>query len=215
MSDSIADYISGLFAREDEVLRELREDADRSGLPPIAVPPETGRFLQVLVQAIGARRVLEVGTLGGYSAIWMTRGMGASGRMITLEIEEKHAEFARRHFERAGIASQVEIRVGRALQLLPALDGQRFDAAFLDADKEPLPMYLEWALRLVRPGGLIIADNALRGGKVIDESVTDEGTMGVREFNRKLAADPRVTGLVVPIGDGVAVGVVNGEREPA
>jgi predicted O-methyltransferase YrrM len=208
VSDGIADYIAGLFAREDEILRALREDADRNGLPPIAVPPESGRFLQLLVRAIGARNVLEVGTLGGYSAIWMARGMGARGRIVTLELEPKHAEFAQRHFERAGVASQIEIRVGRALDLLPALDGRLFDAAFLDADKEPLPTYLDWALRLVRPGGLIIADNTLRGGKVIDESVTDDGTRGVREFNRKLAADPRVMGLVVPIGDGVAVGVV-------
>jgi predicted O-methyltransferase YrrM len=209
VSDAIGDYIAGLFAREDELLRSLREEADRSGLPPIAVPPETGRFLQILVRAIRARSVLELGTLGGYSAIWMARAMGPEGRILTVELEPRHAEFARRYFEHAGIASQVEIRVGRALDVLPALDGRRFDAAFLDADKEPLPTYLEWALRLVRPGGLIIADNALRGGKVIDPSVTDDGTAGVREFNRRLADDPRITGLVVPIGDGVGVGVVN------
>ncbi|HJU89969.1 MAG TPA: O-methyltransferase [Gemmatimonadaceae bacterium] len=208
MSDGIADYIAGLFAQEDEILRALREEADRSGLPPIAVPAETGRFLQILVRAIGARRVLELGTLGGYSAIWMARGMGPASGILTVEIDPKHAEFARRHFERAGVASQVEIRIGRALEVLPSLDGQTFDAAFLDADKEPLPIYLEWALRLVRPGGLVIADNTLRGGKVIDPNVTDESTNGVREFNRRLAADPRITGLVVPIGDGVAVGVV-------
>lgn len=208
MSDGISDYIAGLFAPEDAVLRALREDADREGLPPIAVPPETGRFLQVLLRAIDARRVLEVGTLGGYSGIWMARAMGPAGRLVTLEIEPTHADFARRQFERAGVSSQVEIRVGPALQLLPAMDGERFDAAFLDADKEPLPTYLDWALRLVRPGGLVIADNTLRGGRVIDASVTDEGTAGVREFNRKLAEDPRVLGLVVPIGDGVAVGVV-------
>ncbi len=208
MSDGISDYIAGLFAPEDEILRALREDADREGLPPIAVPPETGRFLQVLLRAIGAQRVLEVGTLGGYSGIWMARAMGPAGRIITLEIEPAHAEFARRQFARAGVAEQVEIRVGKALQLLPAMDGERFDAAFLDADKEPLPTYLEWALRLVRPGGLVIADNTLRGGRVIDASVTDEGTNGVREFNRKLAEDPRIDGLVVPIGDGVAVGIV-------
>lgn len=209
MSDGIADYIAGLFAREDELLRSLREEADRSGLPPIAVPAETGRFLQILVRAIRARSVLELGTLGGYSAIWMARGMGTEGRILTVEVEPRHAEFARRHFERAGIATQVEIRVGRALDVLPALDGRHFDAAFLDADKEPLPTYLEWALRLVRPGGLVIADNTLRGGKVIDPSITDDGTAGVREFNRRLASDPRITGLVVPIGDGVGVGVVS------
>ena len=208
MSDGVSDYITGLFAQEDEVLRALREEADRSGLPPISVPPETGRLLQVLLKAIGARRVLEVGTLGGYSAIWMARAMGVDGRILSLEIDSGYAAFARRHIERAGLSANIEVRVGRALQLLPALDGEKFDAVFLDADKEPLPTYLDWALRLARPGGLVIADNALRGGRVIDHTAVDDDTRGVREFNRKLAADPRVTGIVVPIGDGVAVGVV-------
>jgi caffeoyl-CoA O-methyltransferase len=208
MSDGVSDYITGLFAQEDEVLRSLREEADRSGLPPISVPPETGRLLQVLLKAIGARRVLEVGTLGGYSAIWMARAMGPEGRILSLEIDPGHAAFARRYIERAGLSANIEVRVGRALQLLPALDGEKFDAVFLDADKEPLPTYLDWALRLARPGGLVIADNALRGGRVLDHTAVDDDTRGVREFNRKLAADPRVTGIVVPIGDGVAVGVV-------
>jgi caffeoyl-CoA O-methyltransferase len=209
VDDRVADYIAGLFAREDDVLRAIREESDRSGLPPIAVPAETGRFLQVLLAAISARRVLEVGTLGGYSAICMARAMGAEGRVLSLEIDQGHAGFARRHIARAGLEENIEVRVGPALAILPALDGERFDAVFLDADKEPLPTYLEWALRLVRPGGLIIADNALRGGRVIDDAETDPGTTGVREFNRRLAADPRLTGIVVPIGDGVAVGVVH------
>jgi len=208
MSDGIGDYIAGLFAREDAVLRDLREDADRSGLPPISVPPETGRLLQVLLRAIGASRVLEVGTLGGYSAIWMARAMGPHGRVLSLEIDPGHAVFARTHIQRAGLAGAVEVRVGPALQLLPALDGERFDAVFLDADKEPLPTYFDWALRLLRPGGLVIADNTLRGGRVLDESDDTPELRGVRAFNQKLATDPRVTGLVIPIGDGVGVGVV-------
>ncbi len=208
MDDRVAEYIAGLFAREDDVLRALREEADRMGIPPIAVPPETARFLQVLARSIGARRVLEVGTLGGYSAICIARAMGPEGRVLSLEIDQRHAEFARRHIARAGLDAQVEVRVGPALALLPALDGERFDVIFLDADKEPLPTYLDWALRLVRPGGLIIADNALRGGRVLDASVTDPDTAGVREFNRRFAAEPRITGVIVPIGDGVAVGVV-------
>ncbi|MDQ3950510.1 MAG: class I SAM-dependent methyltransferase, partial [Gemmatimonadota bacterium] len=126
----------------------------------------------------------------------------------TLEIEPSHAEFARRHLARAGVADRVEVRVGRALDLLPALDGERFDAVFLDADKEPLPTYFDWALRLLRPGGLLIADNALWGGRVLDERVDDEATRAVREFNRRLATDPRVTGIVVPTHDGVGIGVV-------
>jgi predicted O-methyltransferase YrrM len=209
MGDLADEYLCGLFAREDETLLALREEADRTGLPPIAVSPDAGRLLQVLLKAVGARRVLEVGTLGGYSAIWIARALPDDGRLITLEAEPTHAAFARRFLDRAGVAERVEVREGRALDLLPALDGERFDAVFLDADKEPLPTYFEWALRLLRPGGLLIADNALWGGRVYDAAENDPRTQGVREFNRRLASDPRVTGIVVPTHDGVAIGVVN------
>lgn len=208
MSDELGDYLTGLFAPEDELLLALREDADRSGLPPISIAPDTGRLLQVLLGAIGARRVLEVGTLGGYSAIWMARALPADGEVVTIEIDPVHAEFARRYLRLAGLGERVMVREGRALDVLPSLDGQRFDAMFLDADKEPLPTYLEWALRLVRPGGLVIADNALWHGRVLDRRVDDAATRGVREFNRRFAADPRLLGIVLPIHDGVAVGVV-------
>ena len=212
MSDRTGDYISQLFAPEDALLASLREDADRSGLPPIAISSDEGRLLQVLLTAIQARRVLEVGTLGGYSAIWMARALPDEGRLLSLEIEPAHAQFAERYIERAGLTARVTVRVGRALDILPSLDGERFDAVFLDADKEPLPTYFEWALRLLRPGGLLIADNTLWGGKVIDETERDEKTMAVREFNRRMATDPRILGIIVPTHDGVAVGVV---REPA
>ena len=208
MSDSIGDYLASLFAPEDDALLALREEADRSGLPPIAISPDTGRLLQVLLAAIGARRVLEVGTLGGYSAIWIARALPADGRLLSLEAEARHAEFARRHLARAGVAHLVEVRVGRALELLPALDGEQFDAVFLDADKEPLPTYLDWALRLVRPGGLVLADNALWGGRVLDPAADDDATRGVREFNRRLATDPRLRSIVVPTHDGVAIALV-------
>lgn len=208
MSDRSEDYLCALFAPEDELLVALREEADRTGLPPIAVSPDAGRLLQVLLRTAGARRVLEVGTLGGYSAIWMARALPHDGRLLTLEADPRHAAFARRYLARAGLADRVEVREGRALELLPALDGEQFDAVFLDADKEPLPTYLEWAIRLLRPGGLVIADNALWGGRVVDATVDDPATRGVREFNRRLATDPRLTGIVVPTHDGVAIGVV-------
>lgn len=208
MSDEINEYITGLFAQEDDLLRELRDEAARAGLPAISVPPETARFLQVLVRASNASRILEVGTLGGYSAIWMARAMGESGSILSLEINPEHAAFARRYIERASLSHMIEVRVGPALQLLPTLDGERFDIVFLDADKEPLPTYLDWALRLLRPGGLVIADNTLRGGRVADPAEDDDQLRAIREFNRKLASHSRLTGLVVPIGDGVAVGVV-------
>lgn len=208
MSDRIGDYISGLFAPEDELLAALREEADRTGLPPIAVSADEGRLLQVLLTSIGARRVLEVGTLGGYSAIWMARVLPHDGELVSIEIEPKHAEFARRYVERAALSDRVEIRVGRALDVLPSLDGEQFDAMFIDADKEPMPTYFEWGLRLVRPGGLVIADNTLWGGKVFDDAERDEKTTAVREFNRRMATDPRILSILVPTHDGVAIGVV-------
>jgi predicted O-methyltransferase YrrM len=208
--DGTSDYLAALFAPEDSTLLALREEADRSGLPPISISPDEGRLLQVLLRAIGARRVLEVGTLGGYSAIWIARALPPDGALLTLEIDPSYADFARRHIGRAGVGDRVEVRVGRALDLLPALDGERFDAIFLDADKEPLPTYFDWSLRLLRPGGLIIADNALWGGRVLDDRVDDDATRAVREFNRRLATDPRVAGIVVPTHDGVGIGVVVG-----
>ena len=208
MSDRVGDYISGLFAPEDQLLVSLREEADRTGLPPIAVSADEGRLLQVLLTSIQARRVLEVGTLGGYSAIWMARALPDDGELVTIEIEPKHAEFAQRYLERAGLVNKVEIRIGRALDVLPSLDGERFDAVFIDADKEPMPNYFEWALRLLRPGGLLIADNTLWGGRVFDDAEQDEKTTAVREFNRRMATDPRILSILVPTHDGVAIGVV-------
>jgi caffeoyl-CoA O-methyltransferase len=208
MSDRAGDYISGLFGAEDELLASLREEADRTGLPPIAISADEGRLLQVLLTSIRARNVLEVGTLGGYSAICMGRVLPVGSRLLSIEIEDKHAEFARRYIERAQLSDRIEVRVGRALDVLPALDGEQFDAMFLDADKEPLPTYFDWALRLVRPGGLIIGDNALWGGRVYSSDENDERTRAVREFNRRMATDPRVLGIIVPTHDGVAVAVV-------
>jgi len=209
VSDRVDEYIASLFARDDDVLAALREAADREGLPPISISAVTGRLLQILLSAIGATRVLEVGTLGGYSAIWMARALPEAGRVVTIEVDERHAEFARRYFARAGLEARIDLRIGRALDVLPAFDGERFDAIFLDADKEPLPTYFDWALRLLRPGGLLIADNALWGGRVLDPETADEGTKGVREFNQRMASDDRVRGTIVPVGDGLAVGVVN------
>jgi caffeoyl-CoA O-methyltransferase len=208
LSDRTGEYISALFAPEDALLVSLREEADRTGMPPIAVSADEGRLLQVLLTSIGARRVLEVGTLGGYSAIWMARALPEDGELVSIEMEPKHAEFARRYIERAGLNDRVEIRLGRALEVLPSLDGERFDAMFIDADKEPMPTYFEWALRLVRPGGLVIADNTLWGGKVFDEAEHDEKTRAVREFNRRMATDPRILSILVPTHDGVSIGVV-------
>ena len=208
--DRVGEYICGLFAPEDAVLVALREEADRAGLPPIAISADAGRLLQVLVTLAGARRVLEVGTLGGYSAIWIARALPPDGRLVTVERDPGHARFARRQLDRAGVGDRVTVREGEALDVLAALDGERFDLVFLDADKAPLPIYLDWALRLLGPGGVVVADNALRGGRVLDPAADDADTAGVREFNRRLATDDRLRSILVPTHDGVAVGVVKG-----
>lgn len=200
-------YIAELFCGEDELLTELRRELENRGLPTIQVPAITGRTLQVLVRAVAPRKVLEVGTLGGYSAIWMARGMPQGGELVTLEKNPDHAELAREFVERAGLADRVEIRVGDARALLPELgpDGS-FDMVFLDADKESYPVYLREARRLLRPGGLVLADNALWKGKVLDEG-GDEADEGIRAFNRALAHEGAFTSVILPVGDGVAVGV--------
>jgi len=138
------------------------------------------------------------------------RGRPGAGRLVTLGAAGRRGDSPRRYFARAGLDHRIDLRIGRALDVLPAFDGERFDAIFLDADKEPLPTYFDWALRLLRPGGLLIADNALWGGRVLDPETADEGTKGVREFNQRMANDDRVRGTIVPVGDGLAVGVVSG-----
>ena len=208
--DHLSEYIVTLFAPEDELLGALREEADRSGFPPASIAPDAGRFLQVLLRTIAARRVLEVGTLGGYSAIWMARALPAGSSLVTIERNDRFATFAARYVERAGLASVVTIRRGRALDVLPSLDGEEFDFVFLDGDRVPLPTYLDWALRLVRPGGMIAAYNALLGGRVVTAglNVEDDELRAVREFNLRIANDPRLTSILVPAYDGLVVAVV-------
>ena len=200
-----------LFAPEDELLGALREEADRTGLPPTAISADAGRFLQVLLRSIGAKRVLEVGTLGGYSAIWMARALPPDGVVVTLEREERHATLARRYITRAGLASIVDVRQGRALDILPSLDGQEFDLVYLDADRAPMATYYEWAIRLVRVGGMIVAHNVLLGGRVADNASRsdDEDLRAVRAFNARVAGDHRATSILMPAYDGFIVALVN------
>jgi caffeoyl-CoA O-methyltransferase len=208
--DHLSDYIVTLFSPEDEVLGALREEADRRGFPPASIAPDAGRFLQVLLRAIGARRVLEVGTLGGYSAIWMARALPPDGALVTIERDERYAAFAERYVDRAGLAPIVSVRHGRALDVLPSLDGEVFDFVFLDADRLALPTYFEWALRLVRPGGVIAVHNALMGGRVVrpGASADDDELRAVRELNVRVAGDPRLTSILAPAYDGLLVTVV-------
>jgi predicted O-methyltransferase YrrM len=210
--DHLSDYIVSLFAPEDELLGALREESDRTGLPPSAISPDAGRFLPVLLTTLSARRVLEVGTLGGYSAIWMGRALPPDGRLVTIERDERYAAFAERYIQRASLAHVVDVRRGRALDVLPSLDGQEFDFAFLDADRAPLLVYYEWALRLVRPGGMIVAHNTLLGGRVAAAPNTnDDDVRALREFNARVAADDRVRSILMPAYDGFLI-VVVGQR---
>ncbi|MCA1847627.1 MAG: O-methyltransferase [Actinobacteria bacterium] len=211
----IDDYIQNLFAPQDEALEAAVRESQRAGLPEIHVSPNEGKLLQLLAEMVGARRILEIGTLGGYSAINLARGMVEDGRLISLEIDEHHAEAARQNVERAGLAERVEIRVGDARELLAELaesDEGPFDLVFIDADKEGYPEYLEWALRLSRPGSLILGDNTIWGGAIIDPQ--DDSTRAIHEFNEKIARDPRLSAIVLPLlrerVDGLAIARVRG-----
>jgi predicted O-methyltransferase YrrM len=205
---------------EDEVFRDIRAACVAAGLPPISVSAAQGRFLSVVARAIGARRILEIGTLGGYSGSWLARALPADGRLTTLEISADYAAVARRNFERAGVAPLVDLRLGRALDLLPEIEQGKsgpFDFVFIDADKNQYPAYLEWAIRLSRPGALVVADNVVRQGRVIERKSEDAAVQGVRKFMAALGKDLRlVPSAIQTVGDkgydGFAAAVVVATR---
>ena len=206
--DGLDAYVRKLFAREDDCLREIRGRADAAGLPRIQLPPATARAVQLLLRAAGAKRVVEVGTLAGYSAVWIGRALPSDGRLTTLEIDPARAEQARRSVEAAGLAGRVEVRAGDAGETLAEIGPGSVDAVFLDADKERYAAYLEEAARLLRPGGLLMADNAFWKGLVLaPESSGDERAALIHDFNQRLAADPRYDATILPVGDGLAAAV--------
>lgn len=193
-------YVEDLFSTSDDTLEAALRDSRRAGLPEINVSPNQGRLLQLLTEIAGARRILEIGTLGGYSAIHFARALPDDGAMISLEIDEHHAGVACDNLERAGLSEKVEIRVGDAHDLLSALiegDEGPFDVIFIDADKESYPEYLDASLRLARSGTLILGDNTIRGGTVLDPR--DATARATREFNERIARDPRLSGIVLPL----------------
>ena len=210
MLERIDDYVEELFAPQDAALEAAVRESKRAGLPEIQVSPNEGRLLQLLAELVGARRILEIGTLGGYSAIHFGRALPEDGLLISLELDEHHAEVARQNIERAGLAERVEIRVGDARELLARLaegDEGPFDLVFIDADKGSYPEYLEWALRLSRPGSLILGDNTIWGGAIIDPQ--DDSTRAINEFNERIAGDPRLSAIILPLlrerVDGLAI----------
>lgn len=206
MEERLERYLRELFAVEDAALVTIRERQQAAGLPDINVSAEEGRLLAVLLAAVQARRVLEMGALGGYSGAWMARALPAGGRLTTIEFDPHHAKVAREAYRTAGVADRVDLIEGPALDILPTLP-PGFDAVFVDADKAPMAQYFEWGMRLLRVGGLLLGDNAFHDGKVADPSVTAPETEGVRAFNRLSATDPRIRATVIPIRDGLVVGV--------
>jgi len=199
-------YLRELFFVEDAALVAIRGRQAAANLPSINVSADEGRLLAVLLTAVGARRVLELGALGGYSGVWMARALPPGGKLTTVECDPSHARVAREAYRAAGVADRVDLIEGSALEVLPTLTAG-FDAVFVDADKAPMAQYFEWGVRLLRVGGLLLGDNAFHDGKVADPRVTAPDTEGVRAFNRLAATDPRVVATAVPIRDGLVVGV--------
>jgi len=214
----VDDYLASLFVGADSDLEAAVRDSTAAGLPEIQVSPAQGKLLHLLVRLRSARAILEIGTLGGYSAICMARALPPGGRLITLEFEPKHAEVARANIARAGLEDRVDVRLGRALDLLPQVEKDRigpFDLVFIDADKENNPRYFEWALRLTRPGSLILVDNVVREGKVLDAESADASVQGTRKVLSMMASEPRVTATAIQVvgvkgWDGLAIALVVG-----
>lgn len=198
--------IDALFAPEDEALRAAREAPAAHDMPSISISPAQGKLLQTLARAVGARRILEIGALAGYSGIWLARALPADGRLISLEVSEKHAQVWRESLAGAGLADRAEVRVGPADETLPALLAEpRFDLVFIDANKDGYPTYLEWALRVTRPGAFIIADNTVRSGQPLVEqldSAADASTRGLWTYNQRVIANPRLFSVAIPTDEG-------------
>jgi predicted O-methyltransferase YrrM len=210
--NAVDDWIEARFVPEDSALDEALATSEAAGLPAIQVSAAQGRLLELLVRMSGARAVLEVGTLGGYSTIWLARGMPRGGRLITLELDDRHAQVARANLELAGLADCVEVRVGPAVESLRTMS-EAFDLVFIDADKPSTPAYFTEALRLSHPGTVIVVDNVVRAGAVVDEGSADPGVEGIRRFAELVAHEPRVRGTAIQtVGrkgyDGFAVVVV-------
>ncbi|MGW1888875.1 O-methyltransferase [Streptomyces sp. NPDC002004] len=197
---SVDDYFTSSLAPADEALEGALRDSDAAGLPHINVAPAQGKLLQLLARIQGARRILEIGTLGGYSTIWLGRALPADGRLVTLEYSEKHAEVARRNIARAGLDKITEVRTGPALDTLAKLvaeGAEPFDLVFIDADKANNPHYLEWSVKLTRPGSVIIVDNVVRSGAVTDAGSTDPSVVGTRRAIELIAEHPKLDGTAV------------------
>lgn len=213
----VDEYISNLLAGEDDVLKHAEQATAEAGIPAINISPVQGKLLQVFAKMCSAKNILELGTLGGYSTIWLARALPENGKVTTIELEPDYAKVAQANFEYAGLSNKIDIRLGKALDILPQLSAEQlppFDLVFIDADKPPYTEYFEWAIKLARPGSIIIADNVIREGKVLDENSADEKVQGVRRLNSMLSNNEAVTSIILQnVGikeyDGMVVAVVN------
>lgn len=214
--EEVDGYIANLFGDEDEALRKTMQAIKDEKIPQISVSPNQGKFLQLLAKLCNAKKILEIGTLGGYSTIWMARALPKDGKLISLELDPHHAEVAKRNISYAGLSEIVDIRLGKAIDTLPQLLKEKagpFDMVFIDADKPPYTEYFEWSLKLSRPGTLIVADNVIRDGKVVLKESPDEMSAGAKRFNETLAANKDVTATIIQtVGtkehDGMAIAIV-------
>ncbi|WNQ09782.1 O-methyltransferase [Paenibacillus aurantius] len=199
-------YVDSLFAK-DEQLEAVKQSIRDNSMPEISVPSGYGRLLTLLVKLGGAKRILEIGALGGYSGICLARGLGEDGKLVSLELKEEYAELAHRNLKEAGLGDKVKYRVGEALDSLQALEaeGQTFDFFFIDADKGNYPNYFEWALKLANPGAVIVGDNAFMHGKTMDPEQTGNAVRGMRRFNELMTSHPGLDSTVLPAYDGLAV----------
>jgi caffeoyl-CoA O-methyltransferase len=214
---SVDNYIASLLNPADDALTKTEASIEAENIPPISVSPNQGKFLHILAKLCNAKKILEIGTLGGYSTIWMARALPKDGKLITLELEQHHADVAQKNIEHAGLDKIVEIRIGKAIDLLPKIEAAGegpFDMIFIDADKPPYVEYFQWALKLSRPGTLIVADNVIRDGKVLDPECTDPMVNGAQRFNQMLSTNTNVTATILQtVGskehDGMALAIVN------
>jgi predicted O-methyltransferase YrrM len=187
----VDEYLSGVLVPSDPALEAALKASEEAGLPSIAVAPNQGKLLNLLARMIGARSILEIGTLGGYSTIWLARALPPQGKLVTLEFDPKHAAVARKNIDTAGLGGLVDVRVGKALDLLPSVEGP-IDLAFIDADKVNNPAYFEASLKIVRPGGVIVVDNVVRGGAVANAASDDPNIQGIRRLHEIISTEPRV-----------------------
>jgi caffeoyl-CoA O-methyltransferase len=206
VDDRFERYVTELFAAEDPILSKIRARHAAENLPAINISPEEGKLLHVLLLTVQAKRVLEIGSLGGYSGVWLARALPPGGELTTIEKDPKHAKIAREAFDLARLHGRVQLIEGSALDVLPTLP-PGFDVVFIDADKEPLPRYFEWGMKLLRRGGLLLCDNAFFHGAAVDLDDHSANAVGVRTFNELAARDPRLVATIIPVRDGLVVGV--------